>query len=281
MGPRSGTTAHGRSLSLVNKRNTLDGLTAVRFFAAFWVFIFHFHLRLPLHLPWPAVRVIENGALAMPVFFMLSGLVLAYSYREKYEGFSQFCRARVARIYPAYFLGVLVCIPFLQFIPTFDAATAFFVAPVDLLLLQAWYPNLWGFWHHVGTWSVSVEFFLYASFPLLIALKGLSSRALVLCCLACVLLASSWIPSLRVGVSSDLPFAVFYSTPIYSLPTFALGVSLAELHRRGFGGTGFAPVLLLAVLARGSRAVQRAICGPEFRHTSSDRTYAVVRGKIP
>ncbi len=230
-------------------RNSLDGLTAVRFFAALWVFVFHFHLRIPFAAPYPVVRVIENGALAMPVFFMLSGLVLGYRYRDQYESFSLFFRARVARIYPAYVLGLLVCLPILQWTQGFDAATGLFLLPVDLLLLQAWYPNLWGFWHHVGTWSISVEFFLYASFPLLLNFKKLSTRTLATFCIACVLLAGSWIPSLNVSASTELPFAIFYAIPIYSLPTFAIGVALAEFYRRGVNAHGAAPVALLVVLA--------------------------------
>ena len=227
----------------------LDGLTAVRFYAALWVFLFHFNIRLPL--PWGkhALRVIENGALAMPVFFMLSGLVLAYRYRDTYAGFSLFFRARVARIYPAYILGVVLCLPFLASLPGFDAATGFFLVPVDLLLLQSWFPNLWHFWHHAGTWSISVEFFLYASFPLLLGMSALSTRALLTICAACVVLASSWVPSLGVGASNDVPFPIFYSMPLYSLPTFGIGVVMAELHRRGFRGSGWAPLVLLLVLA--------------------------------
>ena len=231
------------------ERTNLDGLTAVRFYAALWVFFFHFNLRIPLPLHKYLARIVENGALAMPVFFMLSGLVLGYRYRDEYKGFSAFFRARVARIYPAYLLGMILCLPFLPSVPGFDAATGFFLLPVDLLLLQAWFPNLWHLWHHAGTWSISVEFFLYASFPLLLGMSSLPTRTLLAICVACVALASSWLPSLGVGASTDLPFPIFYSIPIYSLPTFAIGVVLAELHRRGFEGHGAAPIALVLALA--------------------------------
>jgi len=237
----------------------LDGLTAIRFYAAFWVFVFHFNLRLPLHLPAPVMRIVENGALAMPVFFMLSGLVLGYRYRHSYSGFSPFFRARVARIYPAYLLGVALSLPFLVSMPGFDVATAFFLVPVDLLLLQAWFPNLWHFWHHAGTWSISVEFFLYASFPLMLGLSRLPTRTLLAFCAACVLLASSWIPSLGVGGSHDVPFPIFYSLPIYSLPTFAIGVALAELHQRGLRGSGWAiPAFALLLAVAGHHNIRYA-----------------------
>ena len=241
-----------QSVSPIARKN-LDGLTAVRFFAAFWVFIFHFHLRIPLDFHYRVIRIIENGALAMPIFFMLSGLVLGYRYHDKYDTFSAFYRTRIARIYPAYIMGVLMCIPFLPSMQGLDAATLFFIVPVDLLLIQAWYPNLWHFWHHAGTWSISVEFFLYASFPLFLGLSKVSTRLLIAFCTACVLLAGSWIPSLGIGASKDMPLPVFYAIPIYSLPAFMIGVALAELHRRGFKGYGSAPIALMLVLGIGGQ----------------------------
>jgi peptidoglycan/LPS O-acetylase OafA/YrhL len=226
----------------------LVGLTVVRFLAAFWVFLFHFNLRIPLD-PGPVERIIANGALGMPLFFMLSGFVLAHRYHDRYEGFNAFCRARVARIYPAYLLSIVVALPFVMATKGTDLATLLFVIPVDLLLLQAWFPNLFRFWHHGGTWSISVEFFLYASFPLLRSIGQLTTRNILLVCIGSTLLAASFASSLRIGASADLPFPVFYSVPIYSLPAFAIGIALAALHRRGFRGFALAPLLLALVLA--------------------------------
>ena len=73
----------------------LVGLTVVRFLAAFWVFLVHFELRIPLD-PGPVERIIANGALGMPLFFMLSGFVLAHRYHDRYEGFNAFFRAENA-----------------------------------------------------------------------------------------------------------------------------------------------------------------------------------------
>jgi peptidoglycan/LPS O-acetylase OafA/YrhL len=226
----------------------LNGLTVLRFISALWVFLFHFNSRIPIDTPYLVERVISNGALAMPIFFMLSGFVLAYKYSSSYSGFSQFFRARVARIYPAYFLGLILSIPFLWSQINLDIATILYLIPIDTLLLQAWYPNLWAFWHHAGTWSISVEFFLYAAFPLFLTLKNLRNRNLIAICVFCILLASSYIPSFKLGVSVDMPFAVYYSIPMYSLPVFIIGVILAELHSRGFQGLAIAPVLLVVLL---------------------------------
>jgi peptidoglycan/LPS O-acetylase OafA/YrhL len=229
----------------------LDGLTVVRFVAAFWVFLFHFDLRIPIEVPTPLERVISNGALAMPVFFMLSGFVLGHRYQEAYKGFGSFMRARVARIYPAYLVSIVAALPFALTQKGADLATVLFMIPVDLLVLQAWYPSLYSYWHHAGTWSISVEFFLYAAFPLLLPLARLPTRSLLYVCAGSTLLAASFVPSLRLGVATDMPFPVYYSVPMYSLPAFIIGVSLAELRRRGWGGWGAAPLLLGLVLGFG------------------------------
>jgi hypothetical protein len=80
-----GSGVEGPRIQATPSPRNLDGLTAVRFYAALWVFLFHFSLRIPLHLQKYLARIVENGALAMPVFFLLSGLVLGYRYRDKYR----------------------------------------------------------------------------------------------------------------------------------------------------------------------------------------------------
>lgn len=226
----------------------LNGLTAIRFFAALWVFAFHVNSRLPLGAPAPLERVLSNGALAMPIFFMLSGLVLHHRYHDKYQSFGLFLRARVARIYPAYILGITLSLPFLFSLPKVTAGTLFFLIPVDIFLMQAWYPNLWSFWHHAGTWSISVELFLYASFPLLLSIKKLQTKSILFMSFSCVVLASSYVPSFKLGASAPMPFAIYYSIPMYSLPVFILGAMLSELHRRGFKGLLIAPLLFFMAL---------------------------------
>ena len=86
----------------------LEGLTILRFFAAFWVFIFHLNMRIPLGLPAKLTSIISSGAVAMPVFFMLSGFVLGWSYFERYAGFYSFFRASAADLPLLFFWCVAV-----------------------------------------------------------------------------------------------------------------------------------------------------------------------------
>jgi peptidoglycan/LPS O-acetylase OafA/YrhL len=65
-----------------------------------------FHERERLKIPW----LIPNGWLAVDLFFVMSGFVVAhaYEYRIPELGFTGFMRLRVIRFYPLYVLGLLV-----------------------------------------------------------------------------------------------------------------------------------------------------------------------------
>src|SRR4051794_39466872 len=92
----------------------LPALTGIRFLAAMHVVIFH-------SADWaswtvPALReVASSGYVAVSMFFVLSGLILAYTYSAPSRAAvprRPFYVARFARIYPMYALGLLLCAPF-------------------------------------------------------------------------------------------------------------------------------------------------------------------------
>lgn len=231
----------------------LNGLTFLRFVAAFYVFLFHFDLRFKPALPVFLKNIIANGAIAMPIFFMLSGFVLSYNYATKYKDFGSFYAARVARIYPAYLLCYVLSLPVLPSAPEggllkFAVSLAFLLA-ICLLLVQAWFPHLFPTWHIAGTWSVSVEMFLYATYPLTRALSRLRAADIVLVLIAFALASSVLLPSLRLSFSSGLPFSVYYITPIFRIPDFVIGAGLATLFLRLGPSMGASlPALLLIPL---------------------------------
>lgn len=83
----------------------LAGLDLLRGIAALAV--------LALHVPWPAdVRVpLPRGYLAVDLFFLLSGFVIADVYSGRLGTaslFRQFCKARLIRLYPLYLLATLL-----------------------------------------------------------------------------------------------------------------------------------------------------------------------------
>src|ERR1700679_4079883 len=91
-------TAHGRSLK---------PLTGIRFFASFYVVVFHSRVgEVCLQHGWYAAgNFFQNGYLAVPLFFLLSGFILAYTYQGQIErrgDVRRFWEARFARIWPVY-----------------------------------------------------------------------------------------------------------------------------------------------------------------------------------
>jgi peptidoglycan/LPS O-acetylase OafA/YrhL len=68
---------------------------------------------LALHLPWPGAHGVPlpRGYLAVDLFFLLSGFVIAHAYSHRLETwalFKQFCVARLIRLYPLYCIATLI-----------------------------------------------------------------------------------------------------------------------------------------------------------------------------
>jgi peptidoglycan/LPS O-acetylase OafA/YrhL len=115
----------------------------------------------------------SGGFAAVAFFFVLSGFILSYAHAgpSEHDGCdvkaSVFWRLRFGRIAPAYYLGLLLSIPFVAYHLDVLAVTGWsrFVGPVLVILfLQAWWPRfalLWNF----PAWSLSVECLFYAVFP--------------------------------------------------------------------------------------------------------------------
>jgi peptidoglycan/LPS O-acetylase OafA/YrhL len=159
-------------------RPGLPAITGIRFFLALWVIAMHMAEadsafkglvnRFALSLR----AIVATGPLAVGVFFLLSGFVLAYNYNLGQPWSTaqrlRFWAARLARVYPVYVLALVLGLPSLVFGtlkngPLHPAALATGEGAV-LLLVQAWIPHDALFWGGPA-WSLSVEAFFYLCFP--------------------------------------------------------------------------------------------------------------------
>jgi peptidoglycan/LPS O-acetylase OafA/YrhL len=256
-------------------RSELGVLTSVRAFAALEVVLLHtlFELGGPwaLSLPSPLLRILGQGQVAVSFFFVLSGFILAYTYRAadgRLRGTSvRFWRARFARIYPLYALAFLLDLPrglafFLGGVGSPLAAWGRVIisAIAYLTLAQSWYPRVTNSWNTPG-WSLSVEAFFYALFPrILTATRRGNGRRLI------VVALTAWVVPLvgyaLVGRSHTGLFAradvqtLWRSFPLLRLPEFMLGVGVGALfvsgelnrHRRALRWAGFAAMALILLL---------------------------------
>jgi len=155
-------------------------INLLRFVAAAWVLIFHAQIHFgKIDALYYLQPMIQQGVLAMSVFFILSGFILSYRYTRFTEtgSFKRFYIARLARLYPVYlFTGLATIWTLHDRIEDFPLANhgtiglavwTLGVIVLFLFALQAWFPSLFGVWNFGGSWSLSVEAFFYTLFPAL------------------------------------------------------------------------------------------------------------------
>src|SRR5580704_1571580 len=162
------TSTQSRPLSLTRYRRALPALTGIRFFAAFYVVLFHGlpWLRQKFTLPRALETFLANGYLAVTLFFVLSGFILAYTYEGQINSKTKrlhFWEARFARIYPVYLLSLMLAF-------WFERGLSLGTRIAVLGMVQAWNPRapqLNGAWNYPA-WTLSVEAFFYLCFPFLL-----------------------------------------------------------------------------------------------------------------
>ena len=255
----------------------LHALTSLRFFAAAMIVMLHAQGY------FGAIALLARFTLTQGVcfFFVLSGFILTYAYPSlDMRGVWRFLAARLARIVP---LHVVAFALYILILPAWyrDSVSrgTHGARLLTLFLLQAWVPV-----YRVQTafngvsWSLSVEFFFYLCFPLLLwrwrrtwRVK-LAASFLLVC--GSIFVANHWLPHLPRGAA---PPDVVYFFPPARLWEFVVGVATAHLWRylrpRVRCGRWVGTVLEVAILAAtfavmfqsgawAHRAGQSGIIGP-------------------
>jgi peptidoglycan/LPS O-acetylase OafA/YrhL len=234
-------------------------LTSVRFFAAFLVLLHHsVRTFLPVFAARGAHGVPEDYfgivSLAFPVsvsfFFLLSGYVLSFVYLhnkspiDKPIDKSEFFAARFARLYPLYFVVLVLNMPALLVSEvqrhgiTVGLTKTAEIFAANGMLVQSWYASRL-LRVNRPTWSLCEEVFFYVCFPLLgVLLWKLRGARLWITALALYVggQALSW----RIRPHLSLETAL--SLPPLHLSTFALGILLARWQTLQDSRKGKAPV---------------------------------------
>ena len=151
-------------------------LDLVRFSAACLVYLWHANKRL---LTTDILPASNYGHSSVIVFFVLSGLVIAFATDTKESNWIDYGSSRLSRVFS-------VVIPTLLLTPLLDAAgralyPALYDYPWDqfglrllgsaLLLNEAWFVSI-TFFSNVPYWSIAYEFWYYAAFGLFTFLPG-------------------------------------------------------------------------------------------------------------
>jgi len=212
-------------------RVSIDALTGLRFFAASYIIIFHTGLAaatLQHHIPL-LPRFLSNGYLAVTLFFVLSGFILAYNYRGRIAGTGKafrFLEARLARIWPAYLFSLLCsCWP-TSHIPPLKVALA------TIFMVQCWnplHPEFGNSWNFV-CWTLSVEIFFYLVFPFFQRIYEWASFKTTLLLGSATLLVAILANTPYHNDTSRYPGIFFFIiAPMIHLPEFLSGVLAGNL----------------------------------------------------
>lgn len=225
-------------------RPAIPPLTSLRFFAAAVVVAGHFDPDRFSRLPGFFRDWLETGYEAVTFFFVLSGFVLSYVYLGANGGAEKirlrpFVAARFARLMPAYYFSLLIAVPFFFGHVFFDDEPEPGVerqAVLVLTLLQSWWPEAAAAWNPPA-WSLSVEWALYATFPLVLwATRFVSPGALMIgAYLGVCAMALFRLEVLDPLVAEDSDrwhnFVMFF--PLWHLPQFVFGAALGRVHLVG------------------------------------------------
>lgn len=226
-------------------RPAIPPLTSLRFFAASLVVAFHYDPDRFTRLPGFVQNWLETGYEAVTFFFVLSGFVLSYVYFGADPGrtntnLRSFFVARFGRLFPAYYLSLLIALPFFilpsQIWGEAAPANLPYHALAVLGSVQAWWPEAALAWNPPA-WSVSVEWFLYATFPIIAwATRFVPNGTFLAGSFLLVTAGAAFRVLVMEPLMNDEPdqwrnFALFF--PLFHLPQFIFGVALGRVHLLG------------------------------------------------
>lgn len=214
----------------------LDALTPLRFVAAALIVIGH---AAPLFGWVPGAPFLFAANAGVSLFFVLSGYVLGYNYPalDDRAAVGRFLALRFARIWPlhaAVLLATILLFPTSRILHV--GIDPWLAALASFALLQSWIPIAGYSGAYNGpAWTLSVDVFFYAAFPLLLAPVRLAPwRSLALA--FAVSLAPPLLANAIGGPRADLPldqvnwYTLDHFFPPARLVEFVLGMVAARAY---------------------------------------------------
>jgi peptidoglycan/LPS O-acetylase OafA/YrhL len=220
----------------MDNKPKLDQLTGLRYFAALLVFLSHSTWEgSSLHL----ANIYESGYVGVSFFFLLSGFVISYSYKEKILdhslGFVKYALMRLARLYPLYLLTTL---PFVLYsLYKFDFSLLKLL--LNFLYLQSWVPSsTYYFSFNAPSWSLSNEMFFYICFFPLVFVKTRNLLKIFLILLLTIVLCAFFVDfccsEQKFFGRNTFAHWLFYIFPAFRLLEFVVGMLLFKLWESHF-----------------------------------------------
>jgi peptidoglycan/LPS O-acetylase OafA/YrhL len=242
------------------KAPRLPALAGLRVIVALHIYLFHI---MQAHqaglltfgvldaLPAQLGLLLRRGFVSTGLFFQLSGLLLAYAYLDA-KGRPRipdraFWWGRFLRLYPLYFLSLLLLVPVPALLPITSKPTApgsmLGMVVTNLTLTQAWFPPYAIAWN-APAWALSAFALFYAVFPIAArCIAGWDRTRLQALLIALVLV--SWSPMIAFLIADPERNAwtatsvtvggywlsILRFDPLVWLPQFLSGLVLGRLIR--------------------------------------------------
>jgi peptidoglycan/LPS O-acetylase OafA/YrhL len=164
------------------KAPRLPSLSGLRLWLALHIYVFHIMqahqaglLKFAIldALPSQFGRLLQRGFVSTGMFFQLSGLLLAYAYLDASGrprvADREFWWNRFIRLYPLYFLSLVLLVPAPALLPITarptSAGSLVGMVLTNLTLTQAWFPAYAIAWN-APAWALSAFAMFYAAFPI-------------------------------------------------------------------------------------------------------------------
>ena len=161
------------------KKTKIEELESIRGLAAILIFFYH----IPKWNPLLNIKIIDKGYLVVDLFFVLSGFVIYKAYGNKISNIKNLLRfqfLRFARLYPVHllFLSVFIFIELAKYFAEIKLGIHSNYSPFEtnnitalfqqIFLIQAIGPTGKAYTFNIPAWSISVEFYTYFIFGLII-----------------------------------------------------------------------------------------------------------------
>lgn len=210
-------------------------LTSLRFLFAFMVFLTHMSFLISENNPFFKelyYRFFYEGYIGVGFFFMLSGFILSYTYRDSIlsEKVSKrlFYIKRLARLYPLHLITFLISIPVLLMEVGYDTPLFTIQNLTNIFLLQSFgIDRTYFFSGNALSWSISDEQFFYLLFPfLIIAFHLFKNYARIVLGIASIVIVYM-LSQVKGGIEEH---TFFYINPFTRLVDFTLGIFLYDVY---------------------------------------------------
>jgi len=195
----------------------ITSLNSFRFITALGIFLFHVSTNfVSADDSFFLKKIFDGSTIFMSGFFVLSGFILSHIYHDKdftkNKNLNEFYFKRLARIYPVY---IFITILYFLLFPRIDIEDKLLFILNDAFFMQSFFENILFIGINKTTWSVSVEAFLYLTFPFIIIIKN---NRLGLIIFATILAVFSSLNSIYY----NNPY--IYANPIFRLSDFIIGI---------------------------------------------------------